>query len=238
MLNRLLGLSRNVNEAPAITGTHVGSGGSGQTGSESNGSANRADEQPKGGSQPSRVVEIGERGTTWSAPANFDQIYQSAAFKIPQIAFGILKVADLAHSPHLSGMPTENKCSALQMALEAMGAEIPILLQDAVARQRALDDYEAHLKEKLTQFEAAKEEENRLQQTELERISAQYRVRIQANLDEIARSQDSFRGWQKRKQQEAQRIAETAGLCVPQGSGADRNGGLTAVLERAATACR
>jgi hypothetical protein len=57
--------------------------------------------------------------------------------------------------------------------------------------------------------------------------------RIQANSDQVAHEQDNFRVWQRRKQQESQRITDAATFCVPQGSGSHGNPNtLSAVLER------
>lgn len=163
---------------------------------------------------------------------SFEQVYQGAAVKPPRIPYGILKVSDMVNSPHLGGMSPEAKRCALLMALEAAGAEIEDLLQDAVVRQRALGDYEEAMQDKLQKFEAAKSEENRLIQAELDRLTKQYMSRIQGNLDEVAHEQDEFRAWQERKQKEADRITEAATYCVPQGSTAG-SPSLTAVLERA-----
>ena len=82
------------------------------------------------------------RRKTVDKSLSFDQIYQAAAVKPPRLAWGILKVADMVNSAHLSGMSPEAKRCSLLMALEAAGAEIEDLLQDAVVRQRALNDYE------------------------------------------------------------------------------------------------
>jgi len=170
-------------------------------------------------------------------PASFDQIYQSAAAKPPQIRYGILKVMEMADSPHLAGMTPEAKRCALLMALEAAGAGIEDLLQDAVVRQRALNDYEESQHDRLRQFEAAIAEDNRAIQAELDRITGQYMARIQVNVDEIASQQDNFHAWQKRKQQECHRMTEAAAVLVPQGS-TGHNSALTAVLERASSARR
>jgi len=162
----------------------------------------------------------------------FDQIYQAAAVKPPRLAYGILKVADMMSSPHLTGMsPDARRCSLL-MALEAAGAEIEDLLQDAVVRQRALNDYEDGQRNRLETFEQSKIDENKKIQQELDRLTSQHLARIQANLDEVAREQDNFRAWQRTKQQESQRITEAAAYCVPQGS-ATSVSTLSAVLERA-----
>ena len=58
-------------------------------------------------------------------------------------------------------------------------------------------------------------------------------TRIQANVDQVVRQQDNVRVWQKRKQEECQRIAESAAFLVPQGD-SNQHRTLTAVLERAA----
>ena len=169
--------------------------------------------------------------------AAFEQIYHSAGARLPQVPYGILKVREMADSPHLAGMSPDAKRGALLMALEAAGAETEDLLQDAVARQRVLTDYEEKQQDRLREFEAAKSELNRAIQAELDRLTGQYMSRIQSNLDDIAQQQDNFQAWQKRKQQECQRIADAAALLVPQGNG-NYNGTLTAVLERASMARR
>lgn len=118
------------------------------------------------------------------------------------------------------------------MALEAAGVEVEDVLQDAVARQRALNDYEEAQQSWLNGFETAKLEENRRIQAELDRLTGQYMGRIQSNLDEMARAQDDLGNWQKQKQQEAQRITEAATFCVPQGSAAVSHGSLATILDR------
>jgi len=241
MLKRLFGLSPEPNYLPPASGTRSSpQAGARQTNSARESTANTAAEQPRLPSPQLRVVADGaDRPAGWNLPATFQQVYESAAVKPLKTAVGILKVVDMVYSPHLNGMTPELKRGALMMALEAAGADFENLLQDAVARQRALNDCEGQLQDKLKQFEAAKEEENRQHQAELDRITSQYQARIKANLDEVARCQENFRTWQKRKQQESHRISEAAAFCVPQGNVMlNDSSGLTAVLERASAAHR
>jgi NADH:ubiquinone oxidoreductase subunit len=189
-----------------------------------------AEDDPRSGRSPSSAAPPPK-------PASFEQIYQSAAAKPPQICYGIPKVMEMVDSPHLAGMTPEAKRCALFMALDAAGAQIEDLLQDAVVRQRALNDYEEAQQDRLRDFEAAILEENRAIQGELDRITSQYMARIQVNVDEVARQQDNFRDWQKQKQQECRRMTDAASLLVPQGS-ASHSSALTAVLERASLARR
>ena len=164
---------------------------------------------------------------------SFDEIYAIGGVKATSRHYTILKVADMLNSKHLADMTPEAKRSALMMALEAADAEIGDLLQDAVARNRALDEYEEERQEEVRNFEAAKAEENNGLHAEMERLTSQFMARIQTNSDQVAREQDKLRAWQKRKQQESQRITDAAAFCVPQGNGSNGNAnGLSAMLER------
>jgi len=207
------GLSRNGSPDHAAVATLDGSGDERRTTS------------PRAGPNPA------ERGIYLS----FDQVYLNSAVKPPKIAYGILKVAQMVNSSHLAGMSQDAKRNSLLMAFEAAGVEVEDLLQDAVVRQKALNDYEDAQQQKLKDLETANLEENHRIQLELDRITGQYMSRIQANLDQIAHEQDQFRAWQRAKQQEAQRITEAAAFCVPQASSGS---GLTEVLERATLARR
>jgi uncharacterized protein HemX len=168
---------------------------------------------------------------------DLQQVYRNPAVKAAQIPCGILKVVDMVNSEHLSGLSPEAKRCAIMMALEAVGAGIEDLLQDAVARQRALNDYEKEQQYALRRFEETKAEEKRKLQSELEGLTTQYMARVQANADEVSGEQEKFRAWQRKKHQESQRIAEAAAFCVPDGL-APHTSGLSSVLERAAGARR
>ena len=181
---------------------------------------------------PATVSPVGVAVGKYSA---FEQIYQGAATKPPRISYNILKVAEMLDSGHLTTMSPEAKRCSLLMALEAAGAAVEDVLQDAVIRQRALADYEEGQRERLKKFEQAKTEENNKIQAELERLTNLHMARIQANVDEVAREQDTFRSWQKAKNQESQRITDAAAYCVPQGSAIGANS-LAGVLERATLA--
>ena len=164
---------------------------------------------------------------------SFEEVYASSGIKAPGKSYSILKIAEMLNSKHLADMTPDSKRNSLMMALEAAGAEIGDLLQDAVSRNRALDEYEEKRQEQIKTFETAKAEENNRLHAELDRLTSQYMSRIQANSDQVAQEQDNFRGWQKRKQQESQRITDAATFCVPQGNSSNGNANsLTAVLER------
>lgn len=212
--------------------------GSAEAESESSGSANGAlavapaDEWR----QPLRAADFGSARTDPAAsaqkPGGFEQIYQTAAVEPPRAAYSILQVAEMTNSPHLAGMPPEVRRCALLMALEAAHMDSDQLLQDAMLRQRALNDHEDTLQERLRTFEAGKADENRAIEAELDRITSQHVARIQMNLDAVAHAQDEFQGWQELKRQECQRISDAASFCVPP-AGVSGMHGLAVVLEHA-----
>jgi len=167
--------------------------------------------------------------------ADFEQIYLNASVKPPQTPCGILKVVEMVNSQHLTGLSPDAKHCAVLMALDTVGVTAEVVLQDAVIRQRALNDYETEQEENLRRFKERKMEDNRKIQAELESLTAEYMARVQQNVDQVAVEQDRFRAWQKKKQQEAQRIADAAAFCVAENMNA-RSINLTTVLERASAA--
>ena len=85
---------------------------------------------------------------------SFEEVYLNAGIKTAGKNYTILKIAEMVNSRHLSDMTPEAKRNSLMMALEAAGAEIGDLLQDAVTRNRALDEYEEERQEEVRKFEA------------------------------------------------------------------------------------
>jgi hypothetical protein len=124
------------------------------------------------------------------------------------------KVVEMLRSEHIRGLSKELKRAAVLMALDAAGIPVDQLLQDAKARQQALDSYEA---EQQKQFEAEwsrKAEENVQIEAELEQVKAQYRARISRNLESVEREKATFSSWLTTKRQESQSIAEAVETCL------------------------
>jgi hypothetical protein len=148
------------------------------------------------------------------APGSFGEIYRAAELPAPAHGYTILKVADMLQSEHIRGLPAEVRRSSVLLALEAAGVQINEVIQDAVRRDRALDAYEAVLQRSLDELEARKTEENRKIESELERLIAEHRARIQANSDEITREKERIYGWRLQKQQEEKKISDAVAYFV------------------------
>jgi hypothetical protein len=165
--------------------------------------------------------------------SSFDEIYHKSTFKpaASTAAWSILKVADMIGSEHLHGLSPAGKHSALMMALEAAGVAVEDMLQDAVQRQRLLNEYEESQRRRLEQFEKSKLQDNQRLGDEMEGICAQYRMRISGAVQEIERERAMFRDWQERKEREQRRISEAASSCVPGESGSS-DASLSRLLEK------
>ena len=92
--------------------------------------------------------------------------------------------------------------------MEAAGVKPQEVVQDAVRRDKALDTYESVQQKALQELEATKSQENQQLQAEIEKRINEMQSRIQANNDEVTKEKERFYGWQLKKQQEEQKIAD------------------------------
>jgi len=166
--------------------------------------------------------------------SSFDEIYHRAGFKAATstAAWDIMKVAEMVNNGHLHGLSPAGKHSALMMALEAAGVAVEDMLQDAVQRQRVLNDYEEAQRKRLDDFVAAKQHEKERLSAEMEAICAQYCMRIATGEQEIERERGMFREWQERKEREQRRISEAASACVSADSCGSSDYSISRLLEK------
>src|SRR5579862_44562 len=110
---------------------------------------------------------------------SFDDIYRKSPCKSATTTaeYTILKVADMVNSDDLHGLSPAARHSALMMALKAAGVAVEDMLQDAVQRQRVLNESEESQLQRLQEFEVAKLRENERLSNEMETICLQYRTR-------------------------------------------------------------
>ena len=143
-----------------------------------------------------------------SPSTSFDEIYSAAEISAPANGFTIFKVADMLKSQHIAALPPEVKRSSVLLALDAAGVKLQDILQDAVKRDRALDTFESVQQRALEQMEAQKAKENLGIEQEMDRVVKEFKARIQANTDQVAKERERFTAWRLLKQQEEQKIAD------------------------------
>src|SRR5581483_8034530 len=120
-------------------------------------------------------------------PTSFDDIYNAAEIQPPVHGFTIMKVGEMLRSEHIRNLPKEVKRSSVLVALEAAGAPIQEIIEDAVKRDRALDTFERVQERALNELEAQKSKENQQIQAEMDRILEEHRKRMQANTDAVSK---------------------------------------------------
>src|SRR6266700_1327046 len=144
---------------------------------------------------------------------------KSAAQSAAEIAaapqgYSILKVAQMLESEHIRNLPSDVKKSSVLVALDAAGADVKDVIQDAVRRDRALDTYERVQQRAVEELESRKSKENSQIQAEIDKYLTEQRAKMQANSDEVAREKERFAGWRLKKQQEEKKIADAVGYFV------------------------
>ena len=147
-------------------------------------------------------------------PTSFQDIYDAAQIQPPPHGFTIMKIGEMLRSEHIRNLPRDVKRSSILVALEAAGAPLQEVIEDAVRRDRALDTFERVQEKSLADLEAAKTKENQQIQAEMDRVVADYRARIQANSDALAREKERFFAWRLKKQEEEQKISDAVSYFV------------------------
>jgi len=137
-----------------------------------------------------------------------EDIYRAAGITSPRRGYSITKVVEMLRSEHLRGASRELRRAAVLMALDAAGVSVDEVLQDAKARQEAVDAYATEQRKHAEAQWARKVEENIQIQAELELVKAHYGERIRRNLDGAAREKATFGNWLKAKEQETQGMTE------------------------------
>src|SRR5215471_1407442 len=162
----------------------------------------------------SRIAPEPNFTTPVSDPTSFDEIYKAAEIPPAPQGYSILKVAHMLESEHIRNLPSDVKKSSVLVALDAAGAEIKDVIQDAIRRDRALDTYERVQQRTVEELEGKRSQENAEIQAQIDKYLTEQRAKIQANNDEIAREKERFAGWRLKKQQEERKIADTVGYFV------------------------
>jgi hypothetical protein len=152
--------------------------------------------------------------TPISDPTSFEEIYKAAEIPPAPQGYSILKVAHMLESEHIRNLPSDVKKSSVLVALDAAGADIKDVIQDAVRRDRALDTYERVQQRAVDELEGRKNKENTEIQAQIDKYVTEQRAKIQSNNDEVAREKERFTGWRLKKQQEEKRIADAVGYFV------------------------
>jgi hypothetical protein len=86
--------------------------------------------------------EVARSGVPASV-VDFGAVYEEAGIELPLHGYGVEKVAEMLQGKRLAALGREVRATAVMAALEAAAVPLRDVIQDAVAKDRALDAFEA-----------------------------------------------------------------------------------------------
>lgn len=145
----------------------------------------------------------------------FDEIYESAGLP-PRDSekFTIHKVEKLLESQHLQGMSDKVKQRSIMVTLESSDKNLDEVIQDAVARDKALDQYDGMLKKDVNDLQKQVEEENARIEQEIEEYLKRKKAQMQENKKKVEQARQMYEKWKGEKQSEEQRLLEAVSVFV------------------------
>lgn len=139
--------------------------------------------------------------------ATFDPIYAAAGLPVEaDAAFTVFKVERLLNSEHLAGLGDRAKAASVLVALEANSIKLNTVIQDAVARDKALDNYDQMLRHDVKSLEASVEENNAAIEKQVEEFLQRKREEVAQNNRGLAEAKELYARWRMKKQAEEERL--------------------------------
>jgi hypothetical protein len=150
---------------------------------------------------------------------DFASIYRTSGVKDPAHGFSAYKVLEILSSADFSALDPRAKAAALSgfLRMNPTGP-VPIadVIQDAVARDHALDNFERFLQKKLESRRAELEKENSALQAEVDELTRRNQEKMGANRHTLEKERQRFADWQARKRIEERKLFDAVGPFVEQ----------------------
>ena len=143
---------------------------------------------------------------------SLSEVYALAGVRVPPHGFSILKVAEMLSSVHIRELTPDAKRAAVLLTLEASNIQVTEVTEDAARRERVLNDYEARQFQIFQNYKTGKAQQSQETQAEIDRLTEQLRLLIQANEKEIASEKNRLDEWRTRKREEERKIRTAASL--------------------------
>lgn len=142
-----------------------------------------------------------------------DDIYeQHGLSRSDAPGFHVFGIEKLLTSQHLSGLDRRVKRASVMVTLEAAQVGVPSVLQDAVARDNALDQHEEAFRASLEQLEFEVSERVKAIEEEMASFLEQKRQEMADERARLRAQQDAFAEWQRIKRDEERRLFEIVGV--------------------------
>lgn len=140
---------------------------------------------------------------------DFAAIYKASGVTSPAHGFSAEKVLEILSAPEFEPLDAKAKAAAL-MGFMKMNPSGPVplsdVIQDALARDQALDGFEAFLAKKLEQRQAQLDQENAGLQREIDEVTRRNKEKMDQNGQALESEKERFATWQARKRIEERRL--------------------------------
>ena len=113
-------------------------------------------------------------------PVSVEQVYAASKLGRPAHGFSLEKIAGMLADPRLAALDQAARAGAIAVVLEASGVQVEDVVQDAAARDAALDKFETFLTDKLVSLQVETDQDRARLEEEIERL-------LQRKRDELAR---------------------------------------------------
>ena len=151
--------------------------------------------------------QLAEATPNLQSDAPFDDVFRAAGLPPSgDASFTIYKVERLLKSQHLQGLGDKAKAASVLVALEANSIGLTSIIQDAVARDKALDQYDAMLRRGIKDLETEVEIENASIEVEIEEFLTRKREEMSENNAKLDEAKTLYSRWYERKQEEENRL--------------------------------
>lgn len=147
----------------------------------------------------------------------FDEVYAAAGLSAAgDPSFTIYKVEKILRSEHLAGLGDKAKAASVLVTLEASGMGLDAIIQDAVARDKALDQYDQMLRRDIKNLKTDIEIQNASIEAEMQEYLEKKRKEIQSNNRKLDQARELYETWNSRKIQEEDRLFSAVSPFVDQ----------------------
>ena len=153
---------------------------------------------------PKRVA----RSSVAAAVESFEAVYDEAGIELPAHKYGVDKVSEMLESKRLASLGREVKATAVLAALEAAQVPIRDVIQDAVLRDKALDDFEAAKETEVRELKAKSEARIAAIKGEIEALLRDKNAEIEGLKKAAEGAEQAFADLQARKRAEEDRLHE------------------------------
>ena len=150
---------------------------------------------------------------------DFDSVYQAAGVKVPAHGFSAHKVLEFLSSPDLAALDPRAKAAAFAGFLR-MNPTGPVpladIIQDAVARDQALDGFEEFLRKKVETRRDELDKDSARLQAEIDEVTRKNKEKMDTNRRTLEEEKERFATWQARKRIEERKLFDAVSPFVEQ----------------------